>query len=57
MANYDQHFFERETRYISFTGWEYIELETDEKFEKLYRYILDLEERIEQLESKSDDCI
>ena len=57
MANYDRHFFERETRYISFYGWEYIELETDEKFEKLYRYILDLEERIEQLENKSDDCI
>jgi len=51
MANYDQHFFEREYQNF-FNDWEYMELETNDKFEKLYRYILELEERIEQLENK-----
>ena len=51
MAEYDPHFFEQ--KYKDFFGdWDYDELETNEKFDKLYNYILELEERIEQLENK-----
>ena len=49
MAKYDWRFFEKEV----FCAWQknrYEDLDDDEKFEKLYRYVLDLEDRIEQLE-------
>ena len=54
MAKYDWHFFEKEV----FRAWQknsYEDLDNDEKFDKLYRYVLDLEDRIEQLEKKNDD--
>ena len=54
MAEYDRNFFVQET-YYSYNDREYTELETDDKFEKLYSYILELEERIEVLEKKNDD--
>ena len=50
MAEYDRHFFEKEV----YNRWrpEYKDLDNDEKFDKLYNYVLELEERIEQLEAK-----
>ena len=54
MAEYDRHFFEEEVwRYWKEN--DYKDLDDDEKFEKLYRYVLELEERIEQLEDNSND--
>jgi hypothetical protein len=49
MAEYDWHFFEEEVH----SHWrvEYKDLSDDEKFDKLYNYVLKLEERIEQLEN------
>lgn len=49
MAEYDWHFFEERV----YNPWrvDYNDLSDDEKFEKLYRYVLELEERIEQLEN------
>ena len=46
MAEYDWHFFEEEVH----NSWriEYKELSDDEKFEKLYLYVLELEERMEK---------
>lgn len=50
MAVYDLRFFEE--RIYNFSSVDYKDLSDDEKFEKLYHYILELEERIEQLEAK-----
>jgi len=49
MAEYDWHFFQKEV----YNPWrvEYEDLDDDEKFDKLYCYVLELEERIEQLEN------
>ena len=51
MAEYDRHFFEEEV-YRSWQGGDYKDLDDDEKFDKLYCYVLELEDRIEQLEAK-----
>jgi hypothetical protein len=50
MAEYDSRFFEEEVH----SPWsvDYKDLSDDEKFDKLYNYVLELEERIEQLEAK-----
>ena len=50
MAEYDRHFFKEEV-YRTWSDVDYKDLDDDEKFEKLYRYVLELEERIEQLEA------
>ena len=54
MAEYDKHFFEEEV-YRHWSDVDYGPIDDDEKFDKLYCYILELEERIEQLEKKNDD--
>ena len=51
MAEYDKHFFEEIVQH-HWSDVDYGPLDDDEKFEKLYDYILKLEERIEQLEAK-----
>ena len=50
MAVYDSRFFEERV----YNPWsvDYKDLSDDEKLNKLYRYVLELEERIEQLEAK-----
>jgi hypothetical protein len=53
MAKYDEHFFEEKNWHVhwSASGPDYESIgDDDEKFDKLYRYILELEYRIEQLE-------
>ena len=50
MAEHDRHFFKKEV----FCHWAenyYEDLDDDEKFDKLYYYVLELEDRIEQLEN------
>ena len=54
MAQYDEHFFE-EVVYRHWSDIDYAPIDDDEKFDKLYNYVLKLEERIEQLEKKNDD--
>ena len=54
MAEYDKHFF-KETIWRYWKEDDYKDLDDNEKFEKLYCYVLELEERIEQLEKKNDD--
>ena len=55
MAEYDKHFFEETVYYHWSSSGDYEPLDDDEKFDKLYKYILKLEERIEQLERKNED--
>ena len=50
MAKYDRRFFEQVV-YRHWSDVEYGPMDDDVKFEKLYRYILELEDRIEQLEN------
>ena len=52
MAEYDKHFF-KETIWRYWKDDDYKDLDDNEKFEKLYCYVLELEERIEQLERES----
>lgn len=53
MATYDKHFFEEEDWNVhwSASGPNYEDMDIKDKFDKIYKYVLKLEERIELLEN------